>query len=90
VNVPNDQPLLFSVTTNNDSSAQQRPLAVSGMNKNSFAFAYGFALYIKAKASDWYGDMPLQLQQCKEHLGCCANYSHEGNLQVGCNGVSYL
>jgi hypothetical protein len=92
-NVPNDQPLLFSVITNNDQSAQQhnnRPLAVHGISKNKFAFAYAFAIHTKTKASDWYGDMPLQLQQCKEHLGCYANYSHEGNLQVGCNGVSYL
>jgi hypothetical protein len=92
-NVPNDQPLLFSVINNKDSSAQQhnnRPLAVEGNNKNSFSFAYAFALHTKSKASTWYGGMPLQLQQCKQHLGCYANYTHKGKLQVGCNGVSYL
>jgi hypothetical protein len=92
-NVPNDQPLLFSVISNKDSAAQQhnnRPLAVQGQNKNNFAFAYAFALHTKNKVSHWYGDMPLQLQQCKEHLGCYANYTHDGKLQVGCYGVSYL
>lgn len=88
--VPKDQPILFSAFDKNDKSSQSNgPFAVHLKPSNKFYLRNAFAIHMKHDAADWYGEMPDQLERCKQQQGCFANYSNDGTLHIGCGGVSY-
>ena len=80
--VKDDQPIIWS-WTRNDSRAGLAVQADWGDEVTSHAFA------IHKKKMDWPGDMLRELEICKKDHGCYAEYSEDGKLEIGCDGVQF-
>ncbi|CAB9497918.1 expressed unknown protein [Seminavis robusta] len=105
-NVPKNQSILWSLFDDNepdislhsDTLVSQRigngPFAINtlccGQANKLKGLRPPFAIHTKFPSNNWPGDMPLQLQQCKQNLGCFANLTNDGFLTLGCADTLYF
>jgi len=102
--VPADQALLWSSHRASKDAANETTIftnggfAINTMVGGSYAdkmpaLKHAFAIHTREPMARWdeiFGDsMTTQMEQCKKNLGCYANYTEDGVLSVGCDGIVY-